>query len=281
MKRFYFRSINIFMLFFALVTGASSNAAEIHVFSTTAMRAAFEKITTDFENSTGHHLVFTWGASSGTAPDALPMRIKNGEAFDLALMIAESIEEQISLGSIHARSKFLIASSRIGLAVRPGMALPDISTIESLKNTMRMAKSVAFSSGVSGIYVAGTLFPKLGMAEELALKSVLVEAPKLVGDALLRGEADVGLQQMSELLAVPGIQIAGPLPDSAQRVNFIAAGVGKNARQPQAARLLIEFLKKPEVIQKLKESGFDPVKTLPNADDIPISTGLTESTLLQ
>lgn len=261
MQRFNFllRYTTLLGVFWALQLGNCAKATDLHVLATTALKPFFEQLAPDFEQATGHHLMFVWGASFGAASDALPVRIKNGEAVDVVIMIGTSIDEQIELGYLHRETASYLATSRVGLAIKSGAPKPDITSIDSLRHTLLAAKSVAYSSGVSGVYVAGTMFPQLGIADQLKSKSIVVEAPELVGHALLRGDAEVGIQQMSELLAVPGIQIVGPLPDEVQRVNVIAAAIANNAEQPQVAEALIAFLQGSHAAQKLKASGFDPI----------------------
>jgi len=256
---FLLRYATLLGVFWALQLGNCAKASELHFLATTALKPFFEQLTPDFEKTTGHRLKFVWGASFGTASDAVPVRIKNGETADVVIMIGTSIDEQIKLGYLRRETASYLATSRIGLAVKSGIPKPGITNIDNLRHTLLAAKSVAYSSGVSGVYAAGTMFPQLGIADQLKSKSVVVEAPELVGHALLRGDAEVGLQQMSELMAVPGIQIVGPLPDAVQRVNVIAAAVANNAAQPQAAEALIAFLQGSNAAQKLKASGFDPI----------------------
>lgn len=242
-----------------LAAAGSANAADLHVMASTALKPLFENVAPQFEAATGDRLIFSWGASYGNAPDALPMRLRNAEKADLVVMIREALDEQVVQGHLRSETTQDLATSRIGLAVPAGAPRPDIATVEELRHALLAAKSVAFSSGVSGIYLATTLFPNMGIAEKMKLRRVVIEAPELVGHALLRGEAEVGLQQMSELLAVPGIDIVGPLPDAVQRVNVIAAAVTANAERAEAAEALIRFLQGPQAGQALEASGFSPL----------------------
>ncbi|GFM67053.1 substrate-binding domain-containing protein [Pseudomonas lijiangensis] len=251
------RATQLLSVFGLLLSGPFANAADIHVLATTALKPAFEKMAADFESSTRHRLIFSWGASYGAAPDALPVRIKSGEVVDVAIMLSPALDELVRSGYLFADTKVDLATSRVGLAIKAGALQPDISTADNLRSVLLAARSVAFSSGVSGVYVARTLFPQLGIADRLKPKSVIVEAPELVGHALMRGDAEVGLQQMSELLAVPGIHVVGPLPDAAQNVNVIAAAVAENAVQPHAAQAWINYLSTSPALQVLKHSGFD------------------------
>lgn len=242
-----------------LFPGASIHAADVNVLASTALQPVFMKLAPEFERTTGDRLIFSWGASYGASADALPMRLRSGQAADLVVMIADALNEQIEHGHLRPETATNLASSRLGLAIRAGAPLPDIGSADGVRRTLLGARSVAFSSGVSGAYVQGTLFPKLGIADRLKSTSIVIAAPELVGNALLRGDAEVGLQQMSELLAVPGIAVAGPLPESLQRVNIIAAAITRTAVQPASAQTFITFLQSPYAIQELKTSGFTPV----------------------
>lgn len=242
-----------------LFSGASLHAADINVLASTALQPVFMKLAPEFERTTGDRLFFSWGASYGASADALPIRLGNGQAADLVVMIADALNEQIEQGHLRPETATSLASSRLGLAVRAGTPRPEIGSIEDLRHTLLAARSLAFSSGVSGVYVQRTLLPELGIADRLKPRSIVIEAPELVGDALLRGDAEVGLQQMSELLAVPGIDVVGPLPEELQRVNIIAAAVTTAAAQPASAQAFIAFLQSPEAAHELKASGFTPL----------------------
>ena len=245
--------------FAILCAAGSANATDVHVLASTALKPLFEKVAPEFEAMNGDRLVFSWGASYGDSPDALPVRLGAGERADLIVMIREALDEQIKQGHVRPTTLQDLATSRIGLAVPAGASRPDISSIEALRHTLLTARSVAYSSGVSGIYLATDLFPKLEITEQLKPKSIVVAAPELVGHILLRGEAEIGLQQMSELLAVPGIEVVGTLPDAAQRVNIIAAAITTNAQHHERAEELISFLRGSRAAQALEEAGFSPM----------------------
>lgn len=242
-----------------LIADANANAAEVQVLATTAMRPVLERIAPDFERSTGHRLLFSWGASYGSAQDSLPVRIGRGQPVDVAIMIDDALQTQIRRGRFRAKTRVGLATSRIGLAVRQGAHRPDIGTVDSTRRSLLSASSVALSDGISGRYVTESLLPRLGIADQLAGKLRIIEAPELVGQALLRNQAQVGLQQMSELLAVPGIQVVGPLPEALQRANVVAAAIAERAGQPAAAAALIAYLATPAVAAELEKAGFGPL----------------------
>jgi molybdate transport system substrate-binding protein len=243
----------------AVLASNVAHAADIHVLATGALSAAFRELGPDFEKATGNHLVISWGPSYGASHDALPMRIKHGEPMDVCFMIGAALDNQIGQGNFFADTRTDLAESRIGVAVRAGLPKPDASTVDSLRNTLLTAKSVAFSEGASGTYITGTLFAKLGIAEQMKSRSVLIKGRELVGTAVERGDAELGLQQISELHAIPGIQYVGPLPEQVQKVSVISAAIAKNAREPKAAEALIAYMKTPAAAAKFVKSGLDPI----------------------
>ncbi|MFT0736251.1 substrate-binding domain-containing protein [Ralstonia wenshanensis] len=234
-------------------------AADIHVLATGALHAAFEKVIPAYEQQSGNHLIIAWGPSYGSSPDALPMRIKNGEPMDVCFMIGAALTDQVKQGRFIPESRVDLVASGVGVAVRKGLPKPNIQTVDDLRQTLLAAKSVAFSEGASGTYITGTLFARLGIAEQMKAKSVLIRGKELVGSALERGEADLGLQQISELRAFDGIQYVGPLPAEVQKTSVIAVAVAKDAKERQAAEGLITYLRSPEVAAKLVQTGLDPI----------------------
>lgn len=241
------------------VLSNTAHAADIHVLATGALSAAFRQFAPDFEKKSGHHLIVSWGPSYGSSPDALPMRIKAGEAMDACFMIKAAMTDQVKQGNLLAGTAVDLAESRVGVAVRAGLPRPDITTVDSLRATLLAAKSVAFSEGASGKYIVGTLFPALGIADAMKAKSVPISGRELVGTAIERGDADVGLQQISELRAIPGIQYIGPLPEAVQKVSVISAAIGKDAKERKAAEALLAYLKTPEAAATFVKTGLDPI----------------------
>ncbi|WP_025601018.1 molybdate ABC transporter substrate-binding protein [Burkholderia sp. WSM2230] len=251
------KSIRASMLTLACAAAFSGTAfaADVHVLATGALSVAFKELVPAFERDTGNHLLISWGPSYGTSPDALPMRIKSGEPMDVCLMIGAALDEQIKQGVFVPDTKADIAESAVGVAVRAGIPKPDVSTPEKLKEALLSARSVAFSEGASGTYITGTLFPRLGIAEQMKQKSVLIKGRELVGAALQRGDADLGLQQISELKAFKDIQFVGPLPREVQKVSVISAAIGKNAQQAEAAKSFIGYLKSKNAVAVFQSTG--------------------------
>jgi molybdate transport system substrate-binding protein len=145
------------------------------------------------------------------------------------------------------------------MAVRRGAPKPDISTVDALRQTLLQAKSIAYSASVSGNYVSTELLQRLGIADRVLPKSRRIEGGERVGAVVARGEAEIGFQQISELLPVPGIDFVGPLPAEVQRVTTFSAGIGAAARQPAVARAFIEFLSSPAAARAIERTALENI----------------------
>ncbi|KVE85519.1 ABC transporter substrate-binding protein [Burkholderia cepacia] len=241
----------------AASTGA--HAEDIHVLATGALHGAFGQLVPMFEKSSGHRLEIAWGPSYGTSSEALPMRLRNGEKVDICFMIKPALQQEVDAGRFDRATLSDIAASGIGVAVRKGIAVPDVSTDDALRRALLAAKSVAFSEGASGTYIVGTLFKRLGIVEQMNAKSVLIRGKELVGTALARGDAELGLQQISELKVTPGIDFAGPLPADVQKTSVISSAIAVNAQAADASRAFAAFLKTAPARAVLQETGLDPL----------------------
>lgn len=241
----------------ALLTVATMRAAEIKVVTSGAFTAAYLKLVPEYEHATHNKLVTEFGPSMGTTHNAIPLRLERGEAIDVVIMAAPALANLIKQGKLRADSRVDLVESRIGMAVKAGAPKPDIATVDALKRTLLAAKSIAYSDSASGVYLSTELFPKLGIADQIRRKSRKIEADP-VGEAVARGEIEIGFQQISELRPVKGIDIVGPLPPGAQRVTVFAAGIPATSKQPEAAKALIQWLASPAAYSAIKESGLEP-----------------------
>jgi molybdate transport system substrate-binding protein len=233
------------------------HAGELRVMTSGAFTAPYLELGPQFERLT-HEKVVTVTTSIGTGAESIPSRIKRGEAVDIVIVADASLDELIRDGLVIAGSKIPLARSAIGMAVRAGAAKPDISSVEALKQTLLRAKSIAYSASVSGDYLSNEMFARLGIAEAVKPKSRRIERER-VGAVVARGEAEIGFQQVSELLAVPGIDYVGPLPAEVQRVTVFSAGVAAGAKDPEGARAFIRFLASPEATPVITKSGLEPL----------------------
>jgi molybdate transport system substrate-binding protein len=239
-----------------LLTGPAYGE-EIRVMTSGGTAAAYVALAPQFERATGHTVV-TLTTSTGIGPDSIPSRVRRGEAVDVIILSRGGIDELVGEGKIEAASRVDLARSSIGMAVRRGAPKPDISTVDALKRALLHAKSVAYSAQVSGIYLSTELFPRLGIADEMAKKSIRVEVGR-VGAVVARGEAEIGFQQISELLEVSGVDYVGPLPADVQRVTVFTAGVAVGSRSQVAARALIEFFTSARGRETMANSGLEPI----------------------
>lgn len=233
------------------------HAAEIKVVTSGAFTAAYLKLVPEYERATHNKLVTEFGPSMGTTHNAIPLRLERGEAVDVVIMAAPALAELIEQGKVRAGSRADLVESRIGMAVKAGASKPDIGTVDALKRTLLAAKSLAYSDSASGVYLSTELFPKLGIADQIRGKSRKIEADP-VGEAVARGEIEIGFQQISELRLVKGIDIVGPLPPGAQRVTVFAAGIPGTSRHPAEAKALIDWLASSATYAAIKESGLEP-----------------------
>ena len=184
-------------------------------------------------------------------------KIGGGETGDLAVLSAEAVDSLIEKGVLQKGSRVDLARSSIGVAVRRGVAGPDIGTVDALKAALLAAKSVLYSkTGISGVYMP-QLMLKLGIADQIAKKAVNPSSGT-VGEALARGEAEIALQQISELLPVAGIKVVGPLPSAVQLVTVFSAGTFASAAEPRAARLLVGELTSNAARSLYTAKGLEP-----------------------
>jgi molybdate transport system substrate-binding protein len=248
----------------AAVLGASSQpVVQLDVMSSGGFTAAYEALSTTFAVQTGIALNTVYGASMGGAASSIPSRLDRGEAADVVILAREGIDRLVRTGRVVPDSQVDLAASLVGMVVRDGATVPDIRTLDDFTRTLLEAESVAFSASASGTYLATVLFPRLGIAEQMALKSTRVVGER-VGTVVARGDAAIGFQQVSELLPIQGITYVGPIPDEAQKVTMFSAGVTTHALAPGAARRLIAFLASPSAAPIIARTGMTP-QTEPGA----------------
>lgn len=243
----------------ALLCAQLAQAADIKVMNSGGFAAAYKELAPQFERATGHKVDTAWGPSMGTAPDAIPVRLQRGEPADVLILVGSALDGLIQQGKAVPGSRVDLARSRIGMVVRKGAPKPDIGSVEAFKKALLAAKSIAYSDSASGVYVAKELYQRLGLAQELAPKSRMIVSER-VGNVVARGEAEIGFQQISELLPVPGVDFVGPIPAELQKVTLFAAGLATSAKEPEAGRALIRFLASPDAQPTIVRTGLDPIE---------------------
>jgi molybdate transport system substrate-binding protein len=246
----------------ALLLVRPACAADIEVMISSGFHGAYSELGPAFERASGHHLKTTRGPSMGDSPEAIPARLARGEAADVVILDGAAADELGKRGLVLADSKIELARSLIGMVVREGAAKPDISSVEALRNTLLAAKSIAYSDSGSGTYLSTNLFGKLGIANQIAPKSRRVRGPpsgEPVAAVVARGEAEIGFQQVSELIHVGGISFVGALPAELQPMFSFAGALTNTARQPEAARALLRFLASSEAAPVISKAGLQPL----------------------
>ena len=220
--------------------------------STQATQEAYKELVAQFEKATGHKVTTYF---SGTLN--VSKRLATGEPHDLIIMSAPAIDEQIKEGRAVAGSRVDFASSGTGMAVRKGAAKPDISSPDALKKTLLAAKSIGYSTGPSGLYML-SVFEKMGIADQVKGKLKQTPSGVFVGTLIATGEAEIGFQQISELVHFDGIDYVGPLPGNLQRMTLFSAAIHTGARQADAARALVKFITAPAAAPVIKKHGLEP-----------------------
>jgi molybdate transport system substrate-binding protein len=241
-------------LTFLLAAGAAE-AAEIKVLSAIGMQTVMEDLGPKFERATGHKLAVTFANLGGVVK-----RVQGGETADVVVIPRQGIDSFVKDGKASADNVTVIARSGIGVAVRKGAPKPDISSPEAFKRTLLAAKSISYANpargGAGGAYFAKVL-DRLGIANEMKSKTVFPNPPAVVADLVSRGEAEIGVQQFQELMPVTGIEIVGPLPGDLQDTIVFAAAIMGAAKQTDASRALVDFLRTPEAAAVIKAKGLE------------------------
>ena len=232
---------------------------ELRVMTSGAFTAAYLELIPRLELLTKTKLM-TAATSIGTGENSIPNRLRRGEPVDVVIVADGVLVRFIEDGFIIADSYTPLARSSIGMAVRKGAPKPDISTVDALKRTLLEAKSIAYSASVSGEYFTTELVQRLGIADQVLSKSRRAEGGERVGAVIARGEAEIGFQQLSELLPVPGIDHITPLPLEVQKVSVFSAGVSLSTRDANAAHTLVRFLASPEAARAITNSGLEPIE---------------------
>ena len=240
-----------------LAAGAPRGAAraEIKVLTAGAFKQVLLALLPAFEQQTGHKV-----SVDNDTVGALTKRIDGGETFDLAVLTPAAVDDLAPKGKFVAGSRKNLARVGVGVVVKEGAPKPDIGSVDAFKKALLAAKSVAYidpaAGGSSGIYVAG-LLDKLGIAGEVKPKAKLIPGGA-VAQHIANGEAELGIHQISEILPVKGATLVGPLPAEIQNYTVYAAGLGANAKESAAAKMLLDALSGPAGAEVLKSKGMEP-----------------------
>ena len=235
---------------------------EVRVVSSGGFTAAYRILAPLYEQASGVKIVSHFGASLGNAPDAIPGRLARGEKFDIIILADSALDGFIAQGQAVPGSRVDLGRSLIGASVKKGTPKPDISTVAALRQTLLNARSVAYSASASGTYLSTELFQRLGVADAMKDKAKKIMSER-VGAVVARGDAELGFQQVSELLPFTELDFLGALPDEVQQKVFFSAGILREAPNPEGARRFIRFLASPAAVGVIRSTGLEPATKAP------------------
>jgi molybdate transport system substrate-binding protein len=239
----------------APTAGIAARAAEIKLLCAVALQPGMVALIPDFEKSSGHKVTIAYGTAGAVAD-----RVQKGESADIVISAAPLIDQLRAQGKVVAGDRVIIAKVGVGAFVRKGAAKPDISSADAFKRSMLAARSIAYpdpaGGGASGIYVA-SLLERLGIAVEMKPKTKLFPPTEVLYASVASGDVEIGFNQISEILAQPTVELAGPLPSAIQNYTQFAPGIVTGSSQTDAARALVTFLSSPAAQTVLKAKGFE------------------------
>jgi len=245
------KAIVIAFLSTILLSGAAG-AAEIRVIGSPGFREAYTDLLPGFETSARHHVTTIWGGVNDIAK-----RVADGETADIVILPAAQIDDLIRRGKLVPETRVDVAKSGIGVAIPVGAPRIGAASSDGIRKALIAAKSIAYSSGPSGVHMADVI-QKWGLAGQLKAKIRISPPDTPVGIMIARGDADIGFQQVSELLRIKGIAYLGPLPDDINEITVFSAAVHRNAAAPDAAKALLKYLSAPEAAPTIRKTGMDP-----------------------
>jgi len=255
-------AITTFVLVAAMHTIGVANAADIRVMSSGSLKLALNQLVPDFQKSSGNTVTIVYGPAG-----AITNLVRKGDAADVVIVSRAQLEGLESQGKVAHGSRVDIAGSALGVAVRKGAPKPDISSVEAFKRTLLTARSIGYrdpsTGSLSGTYTAGML-ERLGIAQELKPKIKLDrsegDVPENVFQALVSGEIEMQIGQISEIVISPDIDLVGPLPAEIQNVTWLAAGTVSTSKAHEAAEAFISYISSTSAAAVFKTSGFEPSK---------------------
>jgi len=252
------KSLRTTLFALTAIFGATiAHAETINVVSSGGFSESYKVLGPRFEAASGNKLNSMWGPSMGKTVDAVPQRLARGEDVDVVIMVGYALDKLIADGKIIADSRTPLAGAAIGMAVKQGAPVPDISTVDKLRAVLLAAKSIAYSDSASGVYIEGEMLKKLGIQDQVKGKSKMIPAePVAMGVA--RGDAEIGFQTISELLPIPGVTVVGPVPDAVQKITWFAAGIVKGSKHEAASRALITYISSPDAAAVMQAKGMIP-----------------------
>ena len=235
-----------------LLLSGAVQATELKVLASGAVKEAYNELVPQFEKSSGNKVTITW---AGTVD--IKKKIEAGEIYDVIIIAAPEMDGFVKAGKIADGSRLDLVKSGVGVAVKAGAPKPDVSSGDALKKALVAAKSVGYSQGPSGVYMA-SLFEKMGIADQIKAKAKITTPGVPVANMIRNGEAEIGFQQVSELIHETGIDFIGALPNDVQKITTFSGGIHSASKEQAAAKALQTFLAAPARADTLKKHGLSP-----------------------
>jgi molybdate transport system substrate-binding protein len=247
--------VHLPLLFAVAFLSPSPSFGQLNVITSVGFAAAYNELVPVFQNSSGITVSTKHFASQGNGPDTIASQLRAGAAADVVIMSKEGLGELLAEGRIIPASAVDLAQARLGVAVRAGTPKPDISTVEAFRHMLLRSKSVNALS-TTGLYLAGKLLPKLGIAGEMTGK---IKGGTVA--TVATGEVEIAIRPVGELVNVPGIDFVGPVPEKVQYLSIFSAAIVAGSQQVDAGQRLIHFLGSEAAEAAIRRSGMDPVKS--------------------
>jgi molybdate transport system substrate-binding protein len=233
---------------------APSRAAEIKVLAGSAVQPVMNEIIPAFEQMSGHRVVFAWGAAGEMA-----RRVQDGEQAELAIVTGTQAQALLKAGKVIPGTRLDLGKTGVGVFVKKGAVRPDIGSVESFKQAMLAARNIGYNDPAAGapvsIYLIG-LFDKLRIADQMQRKTVVFKDRAERFGAVTRGDVEIGFNQISEIIAVPTVDLVGPLPEPIQNYTLLSIAGVANSKQQDAARALLDYLAAPNITATFRSRGF-------------------------
>ena len=244
----------MFAAFLFLNVTLAVNAADIKVLAGSAIQPAMNDIIPAFEKKSGHRVVFDYGTVGG-----MSQRVQRGEKADLAVVSGPQMDALEKEGKVLPGTRLDLGKTGVGVFVRKGSPRPDISSPESFKRAMLGAKSIGYNDPAAGapvsIYLIG-LFERMGIADDMMRKTVAFKDRAERFGAVARGDVEIGFNQISEIIAVPQVDLVGPLPEAIQNYTLLSMAALPTGEHQDAAKTLLEYLASPAIVATIRRQGF-------------------------
>ena len=248
--------LRLFVIVALLMPAIAS--AQLKVMISGGFSTAYKQVLPEFEKETGIAVATLSGSSQGKGPETIAAQLARGVPVDVVIMSREGMAELAKQGRIAAGTDADLATAAIGVAVRSGAKKPDVSTIEGFKQALLNSKLIAVPGSTSGIFLMQEVFPKLGVADKI--KTRVTPRGSQAADLVVKGEADLLVLPVSEMIHVKGLDYAGEIPAEYQLIQMFGAAVVANSKEAEAGKKLIAFLTSPRVAPAIKQNGMEPAK---------------------